>query len=141
MAGKKVREGMRVPGYDENGLKDLPPAQSLRGLVVFIFHMVFCPDVCRHFFQTLTSCLLVFRVRGSRLGENLSKGPIGGWGGVGGNADWISLRFPSSAGDWDGDFCRGDAGSNFHAEVHAGAPARESPSSMLPKTSAAWSGA
>lgn len=55
-----MREGMRVPGYD--GLKDLPPVQSLRGLVVFIVHTVFCPDACRHFFQTLVSCILVFRV-------------------------------------------------------------------------------
>lgn len=72
MAGKKVREGMRVEGYEEDGLKDLPPAQSLRGLVVFMFHMgwFFCfsvflffpPDTCRHFSQTLASCILVLGV-------------------------------------------------------------------------------
>lgn len=35
---------------------------------------------------------------------------------------------------------RGDAGCNFHVQVHAGAPSRESLSSNLPETSPAWSG-
>lgn len=65
-----MREGMRVEGYDEDDPKDLPPGQSLRGLVVFVFHMVFCPDACRHSFQTgHRASLFSVSVSSSLLGE------------------------------------------------------------------------
>lgn len=121
MARKKVREGMRVEGNDEDGLKDLPPAQSLRGLVVFMFHMVLCPDACNPFKPWHRASLFSGSISSSLLGENLGKRPMR-WGAQIGFLFVFRLALGTGMG-----FCAaGDAGCNFHAQLHAGAPSRES---------------
>lgn len=73
------REGCRGEGCGEDGLTDLPPAQS-EGLGGSYSSRGVCPDARRHCSQTTASCIPLTRpVSGTFLGATRLKGRLG-WG-------------------------------------------------------------